>query len=152
MGDAGRIVEWTSAMAFPKELRVINRTDGSTEQSPRLSADTATKTVPPSNSEDQPDYILSRKRISKFNYLLAPENREDNDRILSNSTTFDLQQKRKENSNAVTTQFCVKPVVIDTEGEDIQEGSIVIRFNTENREQKEWFKDVDSLRIMNGEN
>ena len=150
--DAGRVVKWASTVASPKELRVVSKADGSTEQSLRLNAGTATETVLPGNPEDQPDYILSRGRISKFDYLLAPKDKEGNDRILPSSTTFDLRQERKENSNAVTTQFYVKPVVIDAEGKGVQKDNIVIKFNVENEEQKKWFEGIDSLKIMNNEN
>ena len=150
--DAGRVVKWASTVASPKELRVVSKADGSTEQSLRLNAGTATETVLPGNPEDQPDYILSRGRISKFVYLLAPKDKEGNDRILPSSTTFDLRQERKENSNAVTTQFYVKPVVIDAEGKGVQKDNIVIKFNVENEEQKKWFEGIDSLKIMNNEN
>lgn len=150
--DAGRVVKWASTVASPKELVVINKADGSTEQTLRLNAGTASETVTPGNPEDQPDYILSRGRVSKFDYLLAPKDKEGRDRILPATTTFDLLQERKENSDAVTTQFYVKPVEIDGVGKGVSKDNIVIKFNVENEEQKKWFEGIDSLKIMNNEN
>lgn len=150
--DAGRVVKWASTVASPKELVVVNKADGSTEQTLRLNAGTASETVTPGNPEDQPDYILSRGRVSKFDYLLAPKDKEGRDRILPATTTFDLLQERKENSDAVTTQFYVKPVEINAEGKGVQKDNIVIKFNVENEEQKKWFEGIDSLKIMNNEN
>ena len=150
--DAGRVVKWASTVASPKELVVVNKADGSTEQTLRLNAGTASETVTPGNPEDQPDYILSRGRVSKFDYLLAPKDKEGRDRILPATTTFDLLQERKENSDAVTTQFYVKPVEIDGVGKGVQKDNIVIKFNVENEEQKKWFEGIDSLKIMNNEN
>ena len=150
--DAGRVVKWASTVASPKELVVINKADGSTEQTLRLNAGTASETVTPGNPEDQPDYILSRGRVSKFDYLLAPKDKEGRDRILPATTTFDLLQERKENSDAVTTQFYVKAVEIDGVGKGVQKDNIVIKFNVENEEQKKWFEGIDSLKIMNNEN
>lgn len=150
--DAGRVVKWASTVASPKELVVINKADGSTEQTLRLNAGTASETVTPGNPEDQPDYILSRGRVSKFDYLLAPKDKEGRDRILPATTTFDLLQERKENSDAVTTQFYVKAVEINAEGKGVQKDNIVIKFNVENEEQKKWFEGIDSLKIMNNEN
>lgn len=150
--DAGRVVKWASTVASPKELVVINKADGSTEQTLRLNAGTASETVTPGNPEDQPDYILSRGRVSKFDYLLAPKDKEGRDRILPTTTTFDLLQERKENSDAVTTQFYVKPVEIDGVGKGVSKDNIVIKFNVENEEQKKWFEGIDSLKIMNNEN
>ena len=150
--DAGRVVKWASTVASPKELVVINKADGSTEQTLRLNAGTASETVTPGNPEDQPDYILSRGRVSKFDHLLAPKDKEGRDRILPATTTFDLLQERKENSDAVTTQFYVKAVEIDGVGKGVQKDNIVIKFNVENEEQKKWFEGIDSLKIMNNEN
>ena len=150
--DAGRVVKWASTVASPKELVVINKADGSTEQTLCLNAGTASETVTPGNPEDQPDYILSRGRVSKFDYLLAPKDKEGRDRILPATTTFDLLQERKENSDAVTTQFYVKAVEINAEGKGVQKDNIVIKFNVENEEQKKWFEGIDSLKIMNNEN
>ena len=150
--DAGRVVKWASTVASPKELVVVNKADGSTEQTLRLNAGTASETVTPGNPEDQPDYILSRGRVSKFDYLLAPKDKEGRDRILPATTTFDLLQERKENSDAVTTQFYVKAVEIDGVGKGVQKDNIVIKFNVENEEQKKWFEGIDSLKIMNNEN
>lgn len=150
--DAGRVVKWASTVASPKELVVVNKADGSTEQTLRLNAGTASETVTPGNPEDQPDYILSRGRVSKFDYLLAPKDKEGRDRILPTTTTFDLLQERKENSDAVTTQFYVKPVEIDGVGKGVSKDNIVIKFNVENEEQKKWFEGIDSLKIMNNEN
>ena len=150
--DAGRVVKWASTVASPKELVVVNKADGSTEQTLRLNAGTASETVTPGNPEDQPDYILSRGRVSKFDYLLAPKDKEGRDRILPATTTFDLLQERKENSDAVTTQFYVKPVEINAEGKGVQKDNIIIKFNVENEEQKKWFEGIDSLKIMNNEN
>lgn len=150
--DAGRVVKWASTVASPKELVVINKADGSTEQTLRLNAGIASETVTPGNPEDQPDYILSRGRVSKFDYLLAPKDKEGRDRILPATTTFDLLQERKENSDAVTTQFYVKAVEINAEGKGVQKDNIVIKFNVENEEQKKWFEGIDSLKIMNNEN
>ena len=150
--DAGRVVKWASTVASPKELVVVNKADGSTEQTLRLNAGTASETVTPGNPEDQPDYILSRGRVSKFDYLLAPKDKEGRDRILPATTTFDLLQERKENSDAVTTQFYVKAVEINAEGKGVQKDNIVIKFNVENEEQKKWFEGIDSLKIMNNEN
>ena len=150
--DAGRVVKWASTVASPKELVVVNKADGSTEQTLRLNAGTASETVTPGNPEDQPDYILSRGRVSKFDYLLAPKDKEGRDRILPVTTTFDLLQERKENSDAVTTQFYVKAVEINAEGKGVQKDNIVIKFNVENEEQKKWFEGIDSLKIMNNEN
>lgn len=150
--DAGRVVKWASTVASPKELVVVNKADGSTEQTLRLNAGTASETVTPGNPEDQPDYILSRGRVSKFDYLLAPKDKEGRDRILPATTTFDLLQERKENSDAVTTQFYVKAVEINAEGKGVPKDNIVIKFNVENEEQKKWFEGIDSLKIMNNEN
>ena len=150
--DAGRVVKWASTVSSPKELVVVNKADGSTEQTLRLNAGTASETVTPGNPEDQPDYILSRGRVSKFDYLLAPKDKEGRDRILPTTTTFDLLQERKENSDAVTTQFYVKPVEIDGVGKGVSKDNIVIKFNVENEEQKKWFEGIDSLKIMNNEN
>lgn len=150
--DAGRVVKWASTVDSPKELVVVNKADGSTEQTLRLNAGTASETVTPGNPEDQPDYILSRGRVSKFDYLLAPKDKEGRDRILPATTTFDLLQERKENSDAVTTQFYVKAVEINAEGKGVQKDNIVIKFNVENEEQKKWFEGIDSLKIMNNEN
>lgn len=150
--DAGRVVKWASTVASPKELVVVNKADGSTEQTLHLNAGTASETVTPGNPEDQPDYILSRGRVSKFDYLLAPKDKEGRDRILPTTTTFDLLQERKENSDAVTTQFYVKPVEIDGVGKGVSKDNIVIKFNVENEEQKKWFEGIDSLKIMNNEN
>ena len=150
--DAGRVVKWASTVASPKELVVVNKADGSTEQTLRLNAGTASEPVTPGNPEDQPDYILSRGRVSKFDYLLAPKDKEGRDRILPATTTFDLLQERKENSDAVTTQFYVKAVEINAEGKGVQKDNIVIKFNVENEEQKKWFEGIDSLKIMNNEN
>lgn len=150
--DAGRVVKWASTVVSPKELVVVNKADGSTEQTLRLNAGTASETVTPGNPEDQPDYILSRGRVSKFDYLLAPKDKEGRDRILPATTTFDLLQERKENSDAVTTQFYVKPVEIDGVGKGVSKDNIVIKFNVENEEQKKWFEGIDSLKIMNNEN
>ena len=150
--DAGRVVKWASTVASPKELVVVNKADGSTEQTLRLNTGTASETVTPGNPEDQPDYILSRGRVSKFDYLLAPKDKEGRDRILPATTTFDLLQERKENSDAVTTQFYVKAVEINAEGKGVQKDNIVIKFNVENEEQKKWFEGIDSLKIMNNEN
>ena len=150
--DAGRVVKWASTVASPKELVVVNKADGSTEQTLRLNAGTASETVTPGNPEDQPDYILSRGRVSKFDYLLAPKDKEGRDRILPATTTFDLLQERKENSDAVTTQFYVKAVEIDGVGKGVSKDNIVIKFNVENEEQKKWFEGIDSLKIMNNEN
>lgn len=150
--DAGRVVKWASTVVSPKELVVVNKADGSTEQTLRLNAGTASETVTPGNPEDQPDYILSRGRVSKFDYLLAPKDKEGRDRILPATTTFDLLQERKENSDAVTTQFYVKAVEINAEGKGVQKDNIVIKFNVENEEQKKWFEGIDSLKIMNNEN
>lgn len=150
--DADRVVKWASTVASPKELVVVNKADGSTEQTLRLNAGTASETVTPGNPEDQPDYILSRGRVSKFDYLLAPKDKEGRDRILPATTTFDLLQERKENSDAVTTQFYVKAVEINAEGKGVQKDNIVIKFNVENEEQKKWFEGIDSLKIMNNEN
>ena len=150
--DAGRVVKWASTVSSPKELVVVNKADGSTEQTLRLNAGTASETVTPGNPEDQPDYILSRGRVSKFDYLLAPKDKEGRDRILPATTTFDLLQERKENSDAVTTQFYVKAVEINAEGKGVQKDNIVIKFNVENEEQKKWFEGIDSLKIMNNEN
>lgn len=150
--DAGRVVKWASTVASPKELVVVNKADGSTEQTLRLNAGIASETVTPGNPEDQPDYILSRGRVSKFDHLLAPKDKEGRDRILPATTTFDLLQERKENSDAVTTQFYVKAVEINAEGKGVQKDNIVIKFNVENEEQKKWFEGIDSLKIMNNEN
>lgn len=150
--DAGRVVKWASTVASPKELVVVNKADGSTEQTLRLNAGIASETVTPGNPEDQPDYILSRGRVSKFDHLLAPKDKEGRDRILPTTTTFDLLQERKENSDAVTTQFYVKPVEIDGVGKGVSKDNIVIKFNVENEEQKKWFEGIDSLKIMNNEN
>lgn len=150
--DAGRVVKWASTVASPKELVVVNKADGSTEQTLRLNAGIASETVTPGNPEDQPDYILSRGRVSKFDHLLAPKDKEGRDRILPATTSFDLLQERKENSDAVTTQFYVKAVEINAEGKGVQKDNIVIKFNVENEEQKKWFEGIDSLKIMNNEN
>lgn len=150
--DAGRIVKWATTVVSPKVLRVVNKADGSTEQTVRLNAGAAAETVRPGNPADQPDYILSRGRVSKFDYYLAPKDKEGNDRILPVTTTFDLTQERKENSNAVTTQFYVKPVVIGADGRGVEKDNIVIKFNVENEEQKKWFEGIDSLKILNSEN
>ena len=150
--DAGRVVKWASTVASPKELVVRNKADGSTEQTLRLNAGIASEPVTPGNPEDQPDYILSRGRVSKFDYLLAPKDKEGRDRILPATTTFDLLQERKDNSDAVTTQFYVKAVEINAEGKGVSKDNIVIKFNVENEEQKKWFEGIDSLKIMNNEN
>lgn len=146
--DEGKIVKWISTVASPKTLEVKKKGTGETIQTITLNQGTATEAVEAGNPEDTPKYLLTRGRVSIYDYYLGPKDKEGKEKLYPSTTTFDLAESRKENSKNVSTQYYVKPVAIDEHGRGIDGQQIVAKFSLSGEEQTKWFKDIDKISLL----
>ena len=105
-------------------------------------------TIDAGNPEDAPKYLLTRGRISKYDYYLSPKDKEGQERIYPTSTTFDLEETRKENSKNVSTSYYVKPLLIDAYGNSVNGEPLVAKFRLSGEEQKKWFDGINKLSLL----
>ena len=150
--DDGKIVKWESTVVSPKRLTVTSREDDSKREEILLSGGEQRESVEAGSPEDAPDYILARGRVLKYDRYTAPHDKEGRDRVLPSRTTFDLSGTRAENSDSVTTEYYVKPVLIDENGAGVEKDGITAKFRVDNEEQEKWFRGIDSIRILNSQN
>ncbi|WP_455025312.1 hemoblobin-interacting domain-containing protein [Oribacterium sinus] len=146
--DEGKIVKWISTVASPKTLEVKKKGTEETVQTISLNKGTATEAVEAGNPEDAPKYLLTRGRVSIFDYYLGPKDKEGKEKIYPSTTTFDLTESRKENSKNVSTQYYVKPVAIDEHGRGVDGQQLVAKFSLSGEEQTKWFKAIDKISLL----
>lgn len=146
--DEGKIVKWISTVASPKTLEVKKKGTEETVQTISLNKGTATEAVEVGNPEDAPKYLLTRGRVSIYDYYLGPKDKEGKEKLYPSTTTFDLAESRKENSKNVSTQYYVKPVAIDEQGRGIDGQQLVAKFSLSGEEQTKWFKAIDKISLL----
>lgn len=146
--DEGKIVKWISTVASPKTLEVKKKGTEETVQTISLNKGTATEAVEAGNPEDAPKYLLTRGRVSIYDYYLGPKDKEGKEKLYPSTTTFDLAESRKENSKNVSTQYYVKPVAIDEHGRGIDGQQLVAKFSLSGEEQTKWFKAIDKISLL----
>ena len=146
--DEGKIVKWISTVASPKTLEVKKKGTEETVQTISLNKGTATEAVEAGNPEDAPDYLLTRGRVSIYDYYLGPKDKEGKEKLYPSTTTFDLAESRKENSKNVSTQYYVKPVAIDAQGRGIDGQQLVAKFSLSGEEQSKWFEGIDKIALL----
>jgi len=146
--DEGKIVKWISTVASPKTLEVKKKGTEEIVQTIRLKEGTATEAVEAGNPEDAPKYLLTRGRVSIYDYYLGPKDKEGKEKLYPSTTTFDLAESRKENSKNVSTQYYVKPVAIDAQGRGVNGQQLVAKFSLSGEEQTKWFKDIDKISLL----
>lgn len=146
--DEGKIVKWISTVASPKTLEVKKKGTEETVQTITLNKGTATEAVEAGNPEDAPEYLLTRGRVSIYDYYLGPKDKEGKEKLYPSTTTFDLTESRKENSNNVSTEYYVKPVAIDAQGRGVDGQRLVAKFSLSGEEQTKWFKDIDKISLL----
>lgn len=146
--DEGKIVKWISTVASPKTLEVKKKGTEETVQTITLNKGTATEAVEAGNPEDAPKYLLTRGRVSIYDYYLGPKDKEGKEKIYPSTTTFDLTESRKENSKNVSTQYYVKPVAIDEQGRGVDGQQLVAKFSLSGEEQTKWFKGIDKIALL----
>lgn len=146
--DEGKIVKWISTVASPKTLEVKKKGTEETVQTITLNKGTATGEVEAGNPEDAPKYLLTRGRVSIFDYYLGPKDKEGKEKIYPSTTTFDLTESRKENSKNVSTEYYVKPVKIDADGKGVNGQQLVAKFSLSGEEQTKWFKVIDKISLL----
>ena len=146
--DEGKIVKWISTVASPKTLEVKKKGTEETVQTISLNEGTATEAVVAGNPEDAPKYLLTRGRVSIYDYYLGPKDKEGKERLYPSTTTFDLAESRKENSKNVSTQYYVKPVAIDAQGRGVNGQQLVAKFSLSGEEQTKWFKAIDKISLL----
>ena len=146
--DEGKIVKWISTVASPKTLEVKKKGTEETVQTISLNKGTATEAVEAGNPEDAPKYLLTRGRVSIYDYYLGPKDKEGKEKIYPSITTFDLTESRKENSKNVSTEYYVKPVKIDAEGKGVNGQQLVAKFSLSGEEQTKWFKAIDKISLL----
>lgn len=146
--DEGKIVKWISTVASPKTLEVKKKGTEEIVQTIRLNEGIATEAVESGNPEDAPKYLLTRGRVSIYDYYLGPKDKEGKEKIYPGTTTFDLTESRKENSKNVSTQYYVKPVAIDEQGRGVNGQQLVAKFSLSGEEQTKWFKDIDKISLL----
>ena len=146
--DEGKIVKWISTVASPKTLEVKKKGTEEIVQTIRLNEGTATEAVEAGNPEDAPKYLLTRGRVSIYDYYLGPKDKEGKEKLYPGITTFDLTESRKENSKNVSTQYYVKPVAIDAQGRGVNGQQLVAKFSLSGEEQTKWFKDIDKISLL----
>ena len=146
--DEGKFVKWISTVASPKTLEVKKKGTEETVQTISLNKGTATEAVEAGNPEDAPKYLLTRGRVSIYDYYLGPKDKEGKEKLYPSTTTFDLTESRKENSKNVSIQYYVKPVAIDAHGRGIDGQQLVAKFSLSGEEQTKWFKDIDKISLL----
>ena len=146
--DEGKIVKWISTVASPKTLEVKKKGTEETVQTITLNKGTATEAVEAGNPEDAPKYLLTRGRVSIYDYYLGPKDKEGKEKIYPSTTTFDLTESRKENSKNVSTQYYVKPVAIDEQGRGVNGQQLVAKFSLSGEEQTKWFEGIDKIALL----
>lgn len=146
--DEGKIVKWISTVASPKTLEVKKKGTEETVQTITLNKGTATEAVEAGSPEDAPKYLLTRGRVSIYDYYLGPKDKEGKEKLYPSTTTFDLAESRKENSKNVSTQYYVKPVAIDEQGRGIDGQQLVAKFSLSGEEQTKWFEGIDKIALL----
>ena len=146
--DEGKIVKWISTVASPKTLAVKKKGTEETVQTISLNKGTATEAVEAGNPEDAPKHLLTRGRVSIYDYYLGPKDKEGKEKLYPSTTTFDLAESRKENSKNVSTQYYVKPVAIDAQGRGIDGQQLVAKFSLSGEEQTKWFEGIDKIALL----
>ena len=146
--DEGKIVKWISTVASPKTLEVKKKGTEETVQTITLNKGTATEAVEAGNPEDAPKYLLTRGRVSIYDYYLGPKDKEGKEKLYPSTTTFDLTESRKENSKNVSTQYYVKPVAIDEHGRGVDGQQLVAKFSLSGEEQTKWFEGIDKIALL----
>lgn len=146
--DEGKIVKWISTVASPKTLEVKKKGTEETVQTITLNKGTATEAVEAGNPEDAPKYLLTRGRVSIYDYYLGPKDKEGREKLYPSTTTFDLTESRKENSKNVSTQYYVKPVAIDEQGRGIDGQQLIAKFSLSGEEQTKWFEGIDKIALL----
>ena len=146
--DEGKILKWISTVASPKKLELKKKGSEELVQTISLNEGTAVDAIDAGNPEDAPKYLLTRGRISKYDYYLSPKDKEGQERIYPTSTTFDLEETRKENSKNVSTSYYVKPLLIDAYGNSVNGEPLVAKFSLSGEEQKKWFSGIDKLSLL----
>ena len=146
--DEGKIVKWISTVASPKTLEVKKKGTEETVQTITLNKGTATEAVEAGNPEDAPDYLLTRGRVSIYDYYLGPKDKEGKEKLYPSTTTFDLTESRKENTKNVSTQYYVKPVAIDEQGRGVDGQQLVAKFSLSGEEQTKWFEGIDKIALL----
>ena len=146
--DEGKIVKWISTVASPKTLEVKKKGTEEIVQTISLNKGTATEAVEAGNPEDAPKYLLTRGRVSIYDYYLGPKDKEGKEKLYPSTTTFDLTESRKENSKNVSTRYYVKPVAIDAQGRGIDGQQLVAKFSLSGEEQTKWFKAIDKISLL----
>lgn len=146
--DEGKILKWISTVASPKKLELKKKGSEALVQTISLNEGTAVDAIDAGNPEDAPKYLLTRGRISKYDYYLSPKDKEGQERIYPTSTTFDLEETRKENSKNVSTSYYVKPLLIDAYGNSVNGEPLVAKFSLSGEEQKKWFSGIDQLSLL----
>ena len=145
--DEGKILKWISTVASPKKLELKKKGSEELVQTISLNEGTA-DAIDAGNPEDAPKYLLTRGRISKYDYYLSPKDKEGQERIYPTSTTFDLEESRKENSKNVSTSYYVKPLLIDANGNSVNGEPLVAKFSLSGEEQKKWFDGINKLSLL----
>lgn len=146
--DEGKIVKWISTVASPKTLEVKKKGTEETVQTITLNQGTATEAVEAGSPKDAPEYLLTRGRVSIYDYYLGPKDKEGKEKLYPSTTTFDLTESRKENSKNVSTEYYVKPVAIDAHGRGIDGQQLVAKFSLSGEEQTKWFKDINKISLL----
>lgn len=146
--DEGKIVKWISTVASPKTLEVKKKGTEETIQTITLNQGTATEAVEAGSPEDAPKYLLTRGRVSIYDYYLGPKDKEGKEKLYPSTTTFDLAESRKENSKNVSTQYYVKPLAIDEQGRGIDGQQLVAKFSLSGEEQTKWFEGIDKIALL----
>lgn len=146
--DEGKIVKWISTVASPKTLEVKKKGTEEIIQTITLNQGTATEAVEAGNPEDAPKYLLTRGRVSIYDYYLGPKDKEGKEKLYPSTTTFDLAESRKENSKNVSTQYYVKPVAIDAQGRGVDGQQLVAKFSLSGEEQSKWFEGIDKIALL----
>ena len=146
--DEGKILKWISTVASPKKLELKKKGSEELVQTISLNEGTAVDAIDAGNPEDAPKYLLTRGRISKYDYYLSPKDKEGQERIYPTSTTFDLEETRKENSKNVSTSYYVKPLLIDANGNSVNGEPLVAKFSLSGEEQKKWFDGINKLSLL----
>nr|WP_314669042.1 hypothetical protein [uncultured Oribacterium sp.] len=146
--DEGKIVKWISTVASPKTLEVKKKGTEEIVQTIPLNKGTASEAVEAGNPEDAPKFLLTRGRVSIYDYYLGPKDKEGREKLYPSTTTFDLTESRKENSKNVSTQYYVKPVAIDEQGRGINGQQLVAKFSLSGEEQTKWFEAIDKISLL----
>lgn len=146
--DEGKIVKWISTVASPKTLEVKKKGTEETVQTISLNKGTATEAVEAGSPKDAPEYLLTRGRVSIYDYYLGPKDKEGKEKIYPSTTTFDLTESREENSKNVSTEYYVKPVKIDSDGKGVNGQQLVAKFSLSGEEQTKWFKYIDKISLL----